>query len=93
MIFILVLLILALLATIIYLFIENKKIRVKHAHNIQILKEIIYSLHHKQKMLNEKVLISNEYSSNYSKDMKSLGDEVVKLQKVFIDIISNRKYK
>lgn len=93
MIYILVLLILVMFATIIFLFLENKKIRTKHAQNIQILREIIYSLHHKQKTLNEKVIISNEYSSNYSKDMKSLGDEVVKLQKVFIDIISNRNYK
>jgi hypothetical protein len=82
-----------LLATIIYLFMDNNKIRDEHAQNIQRLQEIIFSLHHKQKMLNEKVIISNEYSSNYSKDMKSLGDEVVKLQKVFIDIISNRNYK
>lgn len=82
-----------LLAIIIYLFIDNNKIRNEHAKNIQKLQEIIFSLHHKQKMLNEKVTISDEYKSNYSKDMKSLGDEVVKLQKVFIDIISNRNYK
>jgi low affinity Fe/Cu permease len=81
------------LATIIFLFLENKKIRDVHALNIKKLQEIIHSLHHKQKTLNEKVIISNEYSSNYTKDMKSLGDEVVKLQKVFIDIISNRNYK
>jgi hypothetical protein len=93
MIYILVILISILLITIIFLFIDNKKIRVKHAQNIQKLQEIIFSLHRKQKMLNEKVIISNEYSSNYSKDMKSLGDEVVELQKVFIDIISNRNYK
>lgn len=93
MIYILVILILMLLAIIIYLFIDNNKIRDAHAQNIQKLQEIIFSLHHKQKMLNEKVVISNEYSSNYSKDMKSLGDEVVELQKVFIEIISNRNYK
>jgi hypothetical protein len=93
MIYILVILISILLITIIFLFIDNKKIRVKHAQNIQKLQGIIFSLHRKQKMLNEKVIISNEYSSNYSKDMKSLGDEVVELQKVFIDIISNRNYK
>lgn len=93
MIYILVILILMLLAIIIYLFINNNKIRHEHAQNIQRLQEIIFSLHRKQKMLNEKVIISNEYSSNYSKDMKSLGDEVLELQKVFIDIISNRNYK
>ena len=66
--------------------------RDNHTKNIQKLQEIIFSLHNKQKQLNEKVIISSEFSSNYSKDMKALGDEVVELQKVFIEIISNRNY-
>ena len=74
----------------IYLFTDNYKIREEHAKNIQKLQEIIFSLHHKQKQLNEKVIISSEFSQNYSKDMKALGDEVVTLQKVFLDIISNK---
>ncbi len=57
------------------------------------LQEIITSLHNKQQLLNDKVLISTEYKSNYNRDMKALGDEVLELQKVFIDIISNKKYK
>ncbi|HLP65584.1 MAG TPA: hypothetical protein VK161_13830 [Flavobacterium sp.] len=56
------------------------------------LQGIISSLHFKQQLLNDKVVISNEYKTNYSKDMKALGDEVVELQKVFIDIISNGNY-
>lgn len=90
MIYLLLFLILFLLIIAIYLFTDNNKIRDEHSKNIQKLQEIIFSLHRKQKQLNEKVLISSEFSSNYSKDMKALGDEVVALQKVFLEIISNR---
>ena len=93
MIYLLVALIVFLLLIVVYLFRDNYKIRDEHAKNIQKLQEIIFSLHHKQKQLNEKVIISSEFSSNYSKDMKALGDEVVTLQKVFLDIISNRNNK
>lgn len=90
MIYILLLLLLILLSISIYLFIKNNAIKGEHIKNIQKLQEIISSLHSKQKQLNEKVIISAAYNSNYSEDMKALGDEVVELQKVFIDIISNR---
>ena len=89
MIYILVVLIVFLIFVCIYLFADNYKIRDEHTKSIQKLQDIIFSLHHKQKQLNEKVTISSEFSSNYSKDMKALGDEVVTLQKVFLEIISN----
>lgn len=89
MIQIFILLILILVAVIIYLFFSNYKLKEQHTKNIQKLQEIIFSLHSKQKLLNDKVVISTDYNSNYSKDMKALGDEVVELQKVFIEIISN----
>ena len=89
MIYIFVFLIVVLLSIIVYLFANNNKIKDEHAKNIQKLQEIIYSLHTKQKQLNDKVNISKEYSHTYSKDMKILGDEIVELQKVFINIISN----
>lgn len=92
MIYILLFFIVVLLSIIVYLFTNNSKIKAEHNKNIQQLQEIILSLHTKQKLLNEKVIISNEYGNTYSKDMKSLGDEVVELQKVFIEIISNRNY-
>ena len=79
-----------LLSIIVYLFANNNKIKDEHANNIQKLQEIIFSLHTKQKQLNDKVNILKEYSYTYSKDMKVLGDEIVELQKVFINIISNR---
>lgn len=93
MIYLLVVLILILLIIVVYLFTDNYKIRDEHTKNIQKLQGIIFSLHLKQKHLNEKVMITTEFSSNYSKDMKALGDEVVTLQKVFLEIISNRNNK
>lgn len=90
MIYILLSLILFLVLTIFFLIGQNAKIKQEHLDNINRLEAIIVSLNAKQQQLNEKVMISSEYKSSYSKDMKSLGDEVVKLQKVFIDIISNQ---
>lgn len=90
MIYILLFLILLLLSMIFFLLTQNSKIKQEHLNNMNRLQELITSLNSKQQQLNEKVMISSEYKSSYSKDMKSLGDEVVKLQKVFIDIISNR---
>lgn len=92
MIYILMLLILFLLTVVFYLFIQNNKIRETHLKNMTKLQEIISSLHTKQQLLNDKVVISTEYKSNYNRDMKALGDEVVELQKVFVEIISNKNY-
>jgi len=89
----LLILILVLLSFIFYLFIQNNKIKEEHLTTKTKLQSILFSLHKKQQLLNDKVIISTVYKSNYSKDMKALGDEVVELQKVFIDIISNRNYK
>lgn len=90
MIYILLSLILFLVLMIVFLIRQNSKIKQEHLDNINRLEAIIASLTIKQQQLNQKVMISTEYKSSYSKDMKSLGDEVVKLQKVFIDIISNQ---
>ncbi len=92
MVYILLSLILLLLSIIFYLFIQNNKIREAHLKNMSKLQEIISSLHTKQQLLNDKVIISTEYKSNYTRDMKALGDEVVELQKVFVEIISNKNY-
>lgn len=92
MIYILIFLIIVLLFVIIYLFINNSNIKDEHAKNMDKLHQMITSLHSKQQMLNAQVIISDDYKLNYSKDMKALGDEVVELQKVFIEIISNQNY-
>jgi uncharacterized protein YlxW (UPF0749 family) len=92
MIYILLILIVLLLSVIFYLFFQNTKIKEEHLNNMAKLHGIISSLHSKQQLLNDKVIISTEYKSNYSRDMKALGDEVVELQKVFVEIISNKNY-
>ena len=75
---------------IILMFINTYKIKEKHANNIKTFEQIINSLFEKQKLLNDKVLIADQYKMNYTKDMKSLCDEVVALQKIFIAIISDK---
>jgi len=92
MIYILIIIIILLLFFVIYLFVNNASIKEEHQNNMEKLEQIILSLHSKQQSLNNQVLISDDYKSNYSKDMKALGDEVVELQKVFIEIISNGNY-
>jgi hypothetical protein len=74
-----------------FLFLQNSKIKEQHRQNMSKLNEIISSLHQKQLLLNDKVTIALDYNSNYTKDMKNIGDEVVVLQKVFLEIISNAK--
>jgi hypothetical protein len=93
MVYLLLFLIVLLLFVIGHLVKNNYKIKAAHTNTINQLHELIFSLNQKQQQLNEKVLISNEYSTTYTKDMKVLGDEVVALQKVFIDIISNKNIK
>lgn len=93
MMYILLFLILLLVTVVLFLLVQNSKIKNEHQNNMTKLHGIITSLHAKQQQLKEKVVISTEYKLNYSKDMKALGDEVVELQKVFIDIISNTNYK
>lgn len=92
MTYILGFLIFLLLLVVFYLLAQNNKIKEAHETTMTKLHEIISSLHTKQKVLNDKVLISTDYKSNYTKDMKALGEEVLELQKLFIDIISNKNY-
>lgn len=92
MIYILIFIIILLLFFVIYLFVNNLSIREEHVSNMEKLEQIIASLHSKHQLLNNQVLISDHYKSNYYNDMKALGDEVVELQKVFIEIISNGNY-
>ncbi|MBY0488113.1 MAG: hypothetical protein K2P85_13150 [Flavobacteriaceae bacterium] len=83
-----VLLIVVLLLVISFLIYKNAEIRKRHAKTMEQLHQMIVALNQRQKMLNDKVFISDEYNSNYRKDMKNLGDDVVELQKVFMEIIS-----
>ena len=64
---------------------------INQAQKSEKLEAIISSLNYKQKQLNEKLLLSKEFTSSYSKEIKTIGVEIVQLQKVFLDIISTNK--
>jgi hypothetical protein len=91
MVYILLFVIVILLMIVAFLGFQNSKIKQQHYSNMEQLQGIISSLHQKQMLLKDKVTIATEYNANYSKDMKNIGDEVVELQKVFLEIISNKK--
>jgi hypothetical protein len=69
--------------------VNNVKKLDQHSQKLESLEAIISSLNYKQTQLNEKLLISKEFNSSYSNEMKVIGAEIVQLQKVFLDIISN----
>ncbi|WP_395061654.1 hypothetical protein [Flavobacterium sp.] len=83
-----VFLIVVLLFVISFLLYKNAEIKNSHAKTMEQLHQMIVALNKRQKMLNDKIFISDQYNSSYKKDMKNLGDDVVELQKVFIEIIS-----
>ncbi len=91
MIYILLFLIVILTLVVAVLFFQNSKIKEQHKENMLILNQIISSLHQKQILLNDQVSIASDYNSNYTKNIKSIADEVVALQKVFLEIISSKK--
>lgn len=93
MLYFLIVLIALLLFGMIYLFMQNRQLKKAHLENIEKLQGVISSLHQKQLKLNDKVSIASEYNSTYLNDMKTLGDNIVELQKVFVDIISNKNNK
>ena len=80
-----------LLIGIIYLLFRNSQIKKLHHANMQKLQSIIVVLHEKQLLLNDKVVIVSDYNIAYKNDMKTLVDTIVELQKVFVEIISNKK--
>lgn len=88
--FIFIILFVILIFTSIYLFINNIRIKRIHERKMNKLKKVIRSLHEKQRLLNDKVIINTDFNASYTKDMKALGDEVVELQRVFLELISEK---
>jgi hypothetical protein len=88
--YILLLLLLLCFGFIVYLILENRKIKKRQLQNINKMQTLIMSLHQQQLYLNDKVFISSEYDFNYRKKIKNLSTEIVELQNVFLEIISNR---
>lgn len=72
-----------------FLLIQNNKIRVKHKVTLQKLEGLIVALQQQQTFLTERVSINSDYNSNYMLKAKKLSEEIVNLQKVFLEVISN----
>ncbi|SEP79886.1 hypothetical protein SAMN05444005_102325 [Flavobacterium urocaniciphilum] len=70
---------------------NNNQIRSEHYKKISELKATIYSLHLKEKQLNEKVLISKNFDVTFKNDFKLIGAEIVSLQEFFLKLISEKK--
>lgn len=91
MITLLILMLLLFLIAFVYIFYKNTEIKKLHSKKMDKLHTIIFSLHQQQEALNIKLSISNLYDINYKKEVKAIGEEIVTLQKVFVELLSNKK--
>ena len=87
--FITILLILLLLIFIVLK--KNVQLKKKHLKNIKQFKANIYSLSLKQKELNDKLLISQYFDASFKNEFKTIGEEIISLQELFLNIISEKK--
>ena len=69
---------------------QNYKMKEEHKASVLKLETLLDTLNHKQLSLNNKVSISFDYNSNQKVRVKKLSEEIVNLQKVFLEIISNQ---
>lgn len=69
---------------------QNYKMKEEHKSSVLKLETLLDTLNHKQLSLNNKVSISFDYNSNQKVRVKKLSEEIVNLQKVFLEIISNQ---
>jgi predicted Holliday junction resolvase-like endonuclease len=90
MIYILSIFTLILVVITFFLLLQNNKIRVKHKVTLQKLEGLIEALQQQQIFLTERVSINSEYNTNYLLKAKKLSEEIVHLQKVFLEVISNK---
>jgi len=89
MIYILSIITLILVVITFFLLLQNIKIRVKHKVTLQKLEGLIEALQQQQTFLTERVSINSDYNTNYLLKAKKLSEEIVHLQKVFLEVISN----
>lgn len=88
--YILLFFIVVLLVIVGFLSFENYIMRKEHKSSIEKLETLLATLNHKQLCLNDKISISYDYNSNHKVRVKKLSEEIVNLQKVFLEIISNQ---
>lgn len=89
MIVFLIILILLGIVFMFFLFEKSKKLKTEHSMNMEALHDTFVDLKWNQKILINNVKIATDFQSNYRIMIKKMGVEVVSLQKVFIEILSN----
>lgn len=70
---------------------KNVQLKKEHLKNIKQFKANIYSLSLKQKELNDKLLISQHFDASFKNEFKTIGEEIISLQELFLNIISEKK--
>ena len=70
---------------------KNVQLKKKHLKNIKQFKANIYTLSLKQKELNDKLLISQHFDASFKNEFKTIGEEIISLQELFLNIISEKK--
>lgn len=90
MIYILSIITLILVVITFFLLHQNNQISLKHKLTLQKLEGLIASLQQQQEFLTDRVSINSEYNTNYMLKAKKLSEEIVNLQKVFLEVISNK---
>lgn len=78
---------------IVYQYYQNIQLKKHHNKKILQLQDVLNELTSKNELLLNKVHITEKYKADYKADLKIIANEIVNLQKVFIDIISNKNYK
>lgn len=93
MIYSLLFLVFLCLIAVIYLIVVLLHLKQLHQKHLRELDGVIDGLRLQQLLLQDKVDISSNFYTAYRNDMKTLGNEIVQLQKSFVEIISNKNIK
>lgn len=85
-----VFIIVILLALVYFLNIQNNKIKEQHLQKMATLQQLVDSLHQTNAQLQNKLAIATIQDENYQLNAKKLSEEIIQLQKVFLELISNK---
>ena len=69
---------------------KNVQLKNEHLKKMKLLKDNINTLSLRQKELDDKLMINDYFDDRYKNDFKTIGSEIVSLQELFLDIISEK---
>lgn len=70
---------------------KNVQLKNEHLKKMKLLKDNINTLSLRQKELDDKLMINDYFDDRYKNDFKTICSEIVSLQELFLDIISEKK--